>query len=120
VCVQPLVVARAREAEDCTRGKNGDDGGAVRTVQRPAHPGRPPTCIFDAVVSIGSPEMTNEPLDWTDAHHLRHWLHGGPTALDNLVLVCKLYRAPDYAAWVSDCFGMQGFRGGKRGIILAF
>jgi Domain of unknown function (DUF222) len=25
---------------------------------------------------------------WCEAHHLRHWLHGGPTDLDNLVLPC--------------------------------
>ncbi len=24
-----------------------------------------------------------------DAHHLRHWAHGGPTALGNLVLLCR-------------------------------
>jgi hypothetical protein len=26
---------------------------------------------------------------WTDAHHLRHWSDGGPTSLDNLVLLCR-------------------------------
>ena len=24
-----------------------------------------------------------------DAHHIRHWAHGGTTALDNLVLLCR-------------------------------
>jgi hypothetical protein len=24
-----------------------------------------------------------------DAHHVRHWAHGGPTDLDNLVLLCR-------------------------------
>jgi hypothetical protein len=28
---------------------------------------------------------------WCDAHHLRHWLHGGPTDLQNLVLVCRAH-----------------------------
>jgi uncharacterized protein DUF222/HNH endonuclease len=28
------------------------------------------------------------PADWTDAHHVRHWSAGGPTALTNLVLLC--------------------------------
>ncbi|MDQ6692090.1 MAG: HNH endonuclease [Candidatus Dormibacteraeota bacterium] len=28
------------------------------------------------------------PVEWTDAHHLRHWIHGGPTLLWNLVLLC--------------------------------
>jgi hypothetical protein len=26
---------------------------------------------------------------WTDAHHVRHWSEGGPTSLDNLVLLCR-------------------------------
>jgi hypothetical protein len=29
------------------------------------------------------------PASWCDAHHIRHWLHGGPTDLTNLVLLCK-------------------------------
>ena len=28
------------------------------------------------------------PVEWTDAHHLRHWIDGGPTLLWNLVLLC--------------------------------
>ncbi|HEY2956618.1 MAG TPA: HNH endonuclease, partial [Actinomycetota bacterium] len=28
---------------------------------------------------------------WTDAHHLHHWLHGGATALGNLVLLCRVH-----------------------------
>ena len=28
------------------------------------------------------------PVEWTEAHHLRHWIHGGPTLLWNLVLLC--------------------------------
>jgi len=31
------------------------------------------------------------PPAWCDAHHVRHWLHGGPTSLDNLVLVCRAH-----------------------------
>jgi hypothetical protein len=49
----------------------------------------------------------DRPVAWCDAHHLRHWLHGGPTDLGNLVLLCrahhhavheggwKLHRHPD-------------------------
>ncbi|SDC91714.1 HNH endonuclease signature motif containing protein [Rhodococcus tukisamuensis] len=29
------------------------------------------------------------PAAWTDAHHIIHWSDGGPTALANLVLLCK-------------------------------
>ena len=30
----------------------------------------------------------DRPPAWTDSHHIRHWLKGGPTALKNLVLLC--------------------------------
>jgi alpha-D-ribose 1-methylphosphonate 5-triphosphate synthase subunit PhnG len=30
----------------------------------------------------------DRPPAWCEAHHLRHWLHGGPTDLGNLVLLC--------------------------------
>ncbi|HKT06214.1 MAG TPA: DUF222 domain-containing protein [Rugosimonospora sp.] len=29
--------------------------------------------------------------EWTDAHHLIHWAAGGPTCLDNLVLLCRAH-----------------------------
>ncbi len=28
------------------------------------------------------------PAHWTDAHHLTHWLDGGPTNLNNAALLC--------------------------------
>jgi hypothetical protein len=31
----------------------------------------------------------DRPVAWCDAHHLRHWLHGGPTDLGNLLLLCR-------------------------------
>ncbi len=33
----------------------------------------------------------DRPAPWTDAHHLAHWLHGGPTNLDNLILLCRTH-----------------------------
>ncbi|HEY2957704.1 MAG TPA: HNH endonuclease, partial [Actinomycetota bacterium] len=33
----------------------------------------------------------DRPPGWTDAHHLHHWLHGGATALGNLVLLCRVH-----------------------------
>jgi hypothetical protein len=33
----------------------------------------------------------DRPPGWTDAHHLHHWLHGGPTSLGNLVLLCRVH-----------------------------
>jgi hypothetical protein len=31
----------------------------------------------------------DRPPAWTEAHHVRHWAHGGATRLDNLALVCS-------------------------------
>jgi hypothetical protein len=28
------------------------------------------------------------PASWSDSHHVVHWIHGGATDLDNLVLLC--------------------------------
>jgi hypothetical protein len=30
----------------------------------------------------------DRPVAWTDAHHIRHWRHGGDTSVANLVLLC--------------------------------
>ena len=30
----------------------------------------------------------DRPASWTSAHHIAHWIHGGPTDLHNLVLLC--------------------------------
>jgi hypothetical protein len=29
------------------------------------------------------------PPEWTDGHHLQHWIEGGPTTLENLALLCR-------------------------------
>jgi Domain of unknown function (DUF222)/HNH endonuclease len=40
------------------------------------------------------------PAPWTDAHHLLPWLQGGPTSLDNLVLLCRSHhRAVHELGW---------------------
>ena len=31
------------------------------------------------------------PPSWCDAHHLIEWQHGGPTAIDNLVMLCRFH-----------------------------
>ena len=31
------------------------------------------------------------PLAWCDAHHLWHWVDGGPTDLSNLAMVCRAH-----------------------------
>jgi HNH endonuclease len=40
------------------------------------------------------------PPAWCEAHHLVHWLDGGPTDLENLVLVCRAHhRAVHEGGW---------------------
>jgi hypothetical protein len=40
------------------------------------------------------------PPAWCEAHHLVHWLHGGPTDLANLVLLCRAHhRAVHEGGW---------------------
>jgi len=51
----------------------------VPTGLRKALTARDRGCIIDA---CGAPRR------WCDAHHVRHWADGGPTSLDNLVLLC--------------------------------
>ena len=42
----------------------------------------------------------DRPAPWTDAHHLTHWLDGGATSLDNLVLLCRVHhRAVHEGGW---------------------
>jgi Domain of unknown function (DUF222)/HNH endonuclease len=62
---QPLEVGRATRV--------------VSPAQRTALTVRDGGCVFPGC---------DRPPGWCEAHHLRHWLHGGPTDLGNLVLLC--------------------------------
>jgi hypothetical protein len=63
----------------------------VTAAQRSALAVRDGGCVF--------PDCTR-PLAWCEAHHLRHWLHGGPTDLANLALVCRTHhRAVHEGGW---------------------
>jgi Domain of unknown function (DUF222)/HNH endonuclease len=33
----------------------------------------------------------DRPPQWTDGHHIQHWVDGGPTDLDNLLLLCRTH-----------------------------
>jgi hypothetical protein len=74
---QPLEVGRATRV--------------VQPAQRAALAVRDGGCIFPGC---------DRPSAWCDAHHLHHWLHGGPTDLPNLALVCRAHhRAVHEGGW---------------------
>jgi hypothetical protein len=63
----------------------------VQPAQRTALTVRDGGCVF--------PDC-DRPLAWCEAHHVRHWLHGGPTDLANLVLLCRSHhRAVHEGGW---------------------
>ena len=40
------------------------------------------------------------PARWADAHHIKHWIDGGNTDLDNLVLLCRRHHTQlHHSAW---------------------
>jgi len=71
-----------------------DLGRATRVVtptQRSALAVRDGGCVFPGC---------GRPLAWCEAHHIWHWLEGGPTALDDLALVCRAqHRALHDGGW---------------------
>jgi hypothetical protein len=74
---QPLEVGRATRV--------------VQPAQRMALAVRDGGCVFPGC---------DRPLAWCDAHHLWHWVHGGPTDLDNLALLCRAHhRAVHEGGW---------------------
>ena len=74
---QPLEVGRASRV--------------VQAAQRTALAVRDGGCVFPGC---------DRPLAWCEAHHLRHWLHGGPTDLANLALLCRAHhRAVHEGGW---------------------
>jgi hypothetical protein len=63
----------------------------IQPAQRAALAVRDGGCVF--------PDCAR-PLAWCEAHHLRHWLHGGPTDLANLALLCRAHhRAVHEGGW---------------------
>jgi Domain of unknown function (DUF222)/HNH endonuclease len=63
----------------------------VSAAQRHALVVRDRGCVFPGC---------ERPPGWCEAHHLVHWLHGGPTDLPNLALVCRAHhRAVHEGGW---------------------
>jgi len=74
---QPLEVGRATRV--------------VTPAQRAALAVRDRGCVFPGC---------ERPLAWCDAHHLEHWVDGGPTDLPNLALLCRAHhRAVHEGGW---------------------
>ena len=45
----------------------------------------------------------DRPPGWTDAHHIVHWADGGPTRLDNLILLCRHHhRVAHHQPWTVE------------------
>jgi hypothetical protein len=48
----------------------------------------------------------DRPARWCDSHHARHWIDGGPTKLDNMVLLCRrhhtLIHSSDWEVRIRD------------------
>ena len=46
----------------------------------------------------------SSPVSWCDAHHVRYWSDGGPTSLDNLVLLCSTHHHLVHEdRWIVEC-----------------
>jgi hypothetical protein len=74
---QPLDVGRASRV--------------VQPAQRSALAVRDGGCVFPGC---------HRPLAWCEAHHLLHWLDGGPTDLANLAMLCRAHhRAVHEGGW---------------------
>jgi hypothetical protein len=87
--IHPEAVRRiacdASVARVITRGRSepldvGRRTPVVRAPLRRAVVARDRTCRFPGC---------DRPPPWCDAHHVQHWAKGGPTALANLVLLCR-------------------------------
>ena len=63
----------------------------------------------------------DRPAGWCDAHHIDHWIDGGPTDLDNLTLLCsRHHHLLHEGGWLvrSDRSGELVFTN-RAGVILA-
>jgi hypothetical protein len=49
------------------------------------------------------------PLAWSDAHHVTHWIDGGETKNDNLLLLCRNHRQHHKGQFTIKALGSQEF-----------
>ncbi len=57
------------------------------------------------------PECGRSPM-WCDGHHVEYWSHGGPTELDNMLLLCKAHH------WRVHEGGWKLSLGAKREVVV--
>ncbi|MGB2722301.1 MAG: DUF222 domain-containing protein [Rhodococcus sp. (in: high G+C Gram-positive bacteria)] len=82
----------------------------VTAKQRKALIARDHTCAFPGC---------GKPAAWTEAHHIWHWADGGPTDMNNLVLLCgfhhRLIHHSDWEVFIGTdnhpCGGTSRLRG---------
>ncbi|PSL56579.1 uncharacterized protein DUF222 [Saccharothrix carnea] len=77
--VIPVVLGGNSEVLDLGRTKR-----TVSVAQRKALHARDRGCAFPGC---------GRPPKWCDAHHVRFWMNGGGTDLDNLVLLCRTHHS---------------------------
>jgi hypothetical protein len=93
---QPISVARARllacEAGIIPSVFNYATGEAVELGRAL----RLPNAALRRKLELEQPEGCawhgcDRPVAWAEAHHIQHWADGGPTAAENLILLCRFH-----------------------------
>ncbi len=50
----------------------------------------------------------DKPAGWTEGHHIQHWSQGGPTSLDNLILLCSRHHHQVHSERIPITMGRNG------------
>jgi hypothetical protein len=79
----PVVMGTGAEIRDVGRAKRLFTGSLLAAMR-----------LRDKGCTI--PDCTAPP-EWADAHHLIHWVDGGPTSLLNGALICPRHPPPRFA-----------------------
>ena len=58
-------------------------------------------------------EHCNRPPQWTDSHHVKHWIDDGPTTMSNLILLCR----PHHRKVHEEGWGLQRLTTGRWALI---
>src|SRR3989454_2316693 len=58
-------------------------------------------------------EHCNRPPQWTDTHHVKHWIDDGPTTMSNLILLCR----PHHRKVHEGGWGLQRLTTGRWALI---